>query len=99
MSKKLNKHDRYVERLVKQIKSKYDDIRTHKKFSNKKRLVAEADIVARIDNEIHFYEVKCSYRIVKARKQLKRLKRIHSNKDVSCFFYCGISSKIIEVNC
>ena len=99
MSKKLNKHDKYVERLVKQIKSEYDNIYTHKKFSNKKRLIAEADVVAIKGKETHFFEVKCSYRIVKARKQLKRLKRIHQGKEVSCFFYCGLAGQIIEVPC
>lgn len=97
-SKKLNKHDTYVEKLVNEIKDEYDSISTHLKFSNTKRIVAEADVVARKGDEIHIYEVKCSLRIVKAKKQLKRLKKIISpNKKTSCFLYNGMGDTLLQV--
>jgi len=83
--------------LVKQIRPKYDSISTHLKLERKKRLIAEIDIVARKGAELHFYEVKCSHRIVKARKQLNKLKKIFKNYDVACYFYCGAGDKIVEI--
>lgn len=94
---KPNKHDRYVQKLVKQIRSDYDDISTHLKLEKKKRTIAEIDIVARRGKELHFFEVKCSHRIVKARKQLKKVKKIFGSYDTTCFFYCGAGDKLVEV--
>jgi predicted RecB family endonuclease len=97
MPNKENKHDRYVKELVKRIRPEYDDISTHLKLNKKKRTIAEIDIMARKGKEIHFFEVKCSYRIVKARKQLTRLRRLFQNDPVSLYFYCGIGDMLIEI--
>ena len=97
MPKKLSKHDKYVDRLVEKIKPEYDDISIHLKLSKKKRTVAEIDIMAKKGNEIHFFEVKCSYRIVKARKQLNKLRKMFVNEDISLFFYCGSGDVLVEV--
>lgn len=94
---KPNKHDRYVQKLVKQIRSDYDDISTHLKLEKKKRLIAEIDVVARRGNELHFFEVKCSHRIVKARKQLKKVKKIFGSYNTTCYFYHGAGDKLVEI--
>lgn len=97
MPNKLNKHDRYVKELVKKIKPDYDDISTHLKLNKKKRTIAEIDILARKGKEIHLFEVKCSYRIVKARKQLTKLRKIFQDSPVSLYFYCGIGDLLVEI--
>ena len=95
---KLSKHDRYVQKLCMQIKDSYDTIDTHVAFDNSKRRMAEVDVIAKRGDVIDVYEVKCSYRIIKAKKQLKRIKRIMSNLGtVNLFFFCGASSSIEEI--
>ena len=93
---KPNKHDRYVEQLVRQIQDDYDSISTYMTLERRKRLVGEIDVVARKGNELHIYEVKCSYRITKARKQLAKIKRIFGDTAM-CYFYCGSGNQIIQV--
>lgn len=98
---KLNKHDRYVQQLVRQLRPDYDTISTHlkleKKKKNKTRIIAEVDIIARRGKELHIFEVKCSFRIIKARKQLTKLKKLFKEYDTSCFFYCGMGKKLVEI--
>ena len=97
MNHKKSKHDQYVEKLVKQIELNYDYIYTHKKFSRNNRLIAEIDILATAGNEISVFEVKCSYRITKAKKQFKKIRKLFPNENFMCYFYCGISDKLVEV--
>lgn len=97
MQIKENKHDRYVTQLVDQLTPIYDDISTHLKLSKKKRTIAEIDIMAKKGKDIHFFEVKCSYRIVKAKKQLKRLRKIFNDDSICLYFYCGSADKLIEI--
>lgn len=94
---KLSKHDRYVHKLVQQIKSSYDTIDTHVALDNSRRRMAEVDILAKKGDIIDVYEVKCSYRIIKAKKQLKRIKRILNVEKINLFFFCGASSRLEEV--
>lgn len=94
---KLNKHDRYVQQLVRQIRPEYDDISTHLTLEKKKRVIAEIDVVARKGNQLHFFEVKCSYRIIKARKQLQKVKKIFRSYETAYFFYCGAGNQLVEV--
>ena len=86
-----------MQKLVRQIRSDYDSISTHLKLEKKKRLIAEIDVVARKGDELHFFEVKCSHRIVKARKQLKKVKKIFSSYETTCYFYCGAGDKLLEI--
>lgn len=94
---KPNKHDRYVQQLVRQLRPDYDDISTHLKLERKKRLIGEIDVVARRGKELHLFEVKCSHRIVKAKKQLFKLKKIFSHYETTCYFYCGAGNKLVEI--
>jgi len=88
--------------LVEQISEDYESISTHLKIErrkrNKTRVYGEVDVLARKGKEIHLYEVKCSYRIVKARKQLKRIKKAFKNYKTSCFFYCGDGKQLVELS-
>ncbi len=64
----------------------------------KKRLLGEVDIIARKDGHVDLYEVKCSHRIIKAKKQLKRLVRYLENLNIEkSYFYCGSSGLLVIV--
>jgi len=91
---KLSKHDRYVVELRDKIRHKYDSISVNVKVTGRKRSLGEIDIIARKGKNIDLYEVKCSYRIVKARKQLTRVKRLLNIQHARSFFYCGSSGAI-----
>jgi predicted RecB family endonuclease len=83
------KHDQYLEDLCQSIKDDYDEIWTNVPlFSPRKRKVAEIDILAVKDNKYYVYEVKCSYRIAKAKRQLRKIKKLLPNIR-EMFFFCG----------
>ena len=94
---KPNKHDRYLEGLCRQIRRDYDLIlRNIPLFSPRRRLVGEIDILAIKGSHYDVYEVKCSFRISKARRQLEKIKK-HPSVSGSIrnmFFYCGESAKL-----
>jgi Holliday junction resolvase-like predicted endonuclease len=74
------KHDLYQDKLCQMIESKYDYLETNVCFfSQRKRKIGEIDIIAHKGDICDIYEVKCSYRIVKARKQLKKIKKVLSD--------------------
>ena len=95
--KHLTKHDRYVLELRDKIRHKYDFVSLNVKVPGKKRSLGEIDIVARKGNKIDLYEVKCSHRIVKARRQLNRMKRLMNLDKSKAYFYCGSSEALISV--
>jgi predicted RecB family endonuclease len=95
--KKLSKHDRYVLELSHKIKGNYDTISLNVPVRRSKRSLGEADIIARKGGKTDIYEVKCSYRIMKAKKQLKRLKNILNLKGARTYFYCGNSKLLVTV--
>ncbi len=95
---KINKHDRYVEKLYSKIKDQYDTIERHVEISSKKSLVAEIDLIATKGDQIDVYEVKCSYRIVKARKQLNKIHKLyHYRSNFRKFFYCGGADTLVAI--
>ena len=67
------------------------------KIHERKRSLAEIDIIARRGNQIDIYEVKCSHRIFKAKKQLVRIKRILNIPESDAYFYCGASKMLVTV--
>jgi hypothetical protein len=74
---KLIKHDKYVEQLCELIEPRYDFLRKNVPlYSKKKRLVAEIDILAFKKRKCDIYEVKCSHRIIKAKRQLNKITKI-----------------------
>jgi|SRR3989338_261668 len=94
---KLSKHDRYVLELSNKIRDNYDVISLNVPVKHSKRSLGEIDILARKGNRTDLYEVKCSYRILKAKKQLKRLKNILDMKNARTYFYCGNSKLLVTV--
>jgi len=90
----INKHDKYVLQLKNQIKYAYDSVSTNVKIIKKKRSLGEIDILARKGNKYDLFEVKCSYRITKAKKQAKSIRK-HLKLDIrNIYFYCGASSTL-----
>ncbi|MGM5483998.1 MAG: hypothetical protein ACQER9_03730 [Nanobdellota archaeon] len=64
--------------------------------------MGEIDILAVKNDSYDIYEVKCSHRIVKARKQLKRIKKIFDSGNEKSsvnklFFFCGGTGEIIDI--
>lgn len=94
---KVSKHDRYVFELRDKIKHKYDFISTNVKVSGRKRSLGEVDIIARKGDTIDLYEVKCSHRIYKAKRQLERAKRLLHLNGSRSYFYCGSSGALFSV--
>ena len=93
MVKKL-KHDTYLKNLCEELKPVYDHVSTNIPiYSKRRRLVAEIDILAKRGDDCYIYEVKCSYRPHKARKQLRKIKKLIPNVK-RMFFFCGESGSI-----
>ena len=94
---KLSKHDMYVLELSNKIKANYDSVSVNVPVKHSKRSLGEIDIMARKGNRLDLYEVKCSYRIFKARKQLNRIKRYLNLNNAGSYFYCGNSKLLVIV--
>ena len=94
---KLSKHDRYVMELSNRIKDNYDSIYVNVPVKRLKRSLGEVDILAKKGNRFDLYEVKCSFRILKAKKQLSRIKKYLNLKNARSYFYCGNSKALVTV--
>ena len=94
---KVSKHDRYVLELSSKIRDNYDSISLNVPVKRYKRSLGEIDIIAKKGDKYDIYEVKCSYRIMKARKQLHRIKRYLDFKIARSYFYCGNSKILVTV--
>jgi hypothetical protein len=70
-----------------------------RKHSKKRRLIGEIDVIGMKEGMCDIYEVKCSYRITKARKQLKKIRKLVSRNSRirNLFFFCGESGQIVSV--
>jgi len=94
---KLSKHDMYVLELSNKIKANYDSISVNVPVKHLKRSLGEIDIIAKKGSRFDLYEVKCSYRITKAKKQLNRIKKYLKLENVRSYFYCGNSRLLVTV--
>ena len=83
--------------LSSRIKDNYDSISMNVPVKHSKRSLGEIDIIAKKGNRFDLYEVKCSYRILKAKKQLNRLKRYLRLENTRSYFYCGNSKSLVTV--
>ena len=91
------KHDVYLEDLCERIKPEYDYVSKNVRlFSKRGRVIAEIDLLAVKENRCDVYEVKCSHRITKARKQLHKIRKLLPNVE-NTFFFCGESGMLKEV--
>lgn len=91
------KHDRYVTQLCDRIRDSYDVLFTNLKIKKDKKLIGEIDIYARKGTRVDIYEVKCSYRIIKAKKQIKKARKILEIDEGKGYFYCGSSDSLFCV--
>ena len=92
------KHDVYLQSLYERIKPEYDSLSKNVRlFSKRGRVIAEIDILAAKENTFDVYEVKCSHRITKARKQLYKIKKLMPQVN-NMFFFCGESGVLREVD-
>ena len=94
------KHDVYLQDLCEKVKCDYDSLSTNVRlYSKKGRVLAEIDLLAIRENSCDVYEVKCSYRITKAKKQLLRIKRLMPHV-TNLYFFCGESGllKVVEAD-
>ena len=68
-------------------------------YSKRNRKLAEIDVLAIKDCYCDIYEVKCSPRIIKARKQLNKIRKLLSKTSSvrDSYFYCGESEKLIKL--
>jgi len=83
--------------LCEELALKYDYLETNIIiYSKKKRCIAEIDILACKNGRFDVYEVKCSYRIVKAKKQLTKIKKLIPNIK-NAFFYCGLTKELVII--
>jgi hypothetical protein len=94
---RLTKHESYVELLSRIVAQNYDYIFMNVPvYSPRKRLVGEVDLIGVKDGQVDIYEVKCSHRISKAKRQLEKI-RNHLPKVRESFFFCGASRALICV--
>lgn len=101
MSETINKHDVFVDQLAHRLQSRYDEVHTHLRlFSHrrsKRHVAAEIDLLGVRGEQMDIYEVKCSHRPIKARKQLRRIQRLLGKPDAGMFFFNGESGTITAV--
>jgi hypothetical protein len=79
--------------LYKKIESRYDYLILDYNIANKKRMLGQVDLCGVRGSQTDLYEVKCSPRIHKAFKQLRRAQRI-MNTTGELYFYCGSSGQL-----
>lgn len=96
------KHDEYVENLYEQLKDTYHTIyRSLPLHSSRGRLVGEIDLLAVNDHAVDIFEVKCSFRPVKAKKQLQKITKLFGaefDQQVNTWFYCGEAAKLVKID-
>lgn len=66
-------------------------------FSGKNRRIAEIDVLGIAGDQRDVFEVKCSYRFTKAKKQLSRIRRLLRPSVRDAYFYCGEADALVKV--
>jgi Holliday junction resolvase-like predicted endonuclease len=100
------KHDRHVEDLYQRLLGQYQAIyRGVPLYSRKDRLIGEIDMIAINRDTVDIFEVKCSFRPVKARKQLSKIRKIlcgdltsKLNGAVNLYFYHGDGNQLVKMS-
>jgi len=82
--------------LYKKLEENYDYLILDYNIAHKNRKLGQVDLAGVKGTNTDLYEVKCSFRIHKAEKQLRRAKRI-MNVTGGLFFYCGSSGQLQEI--
>ena len=91
-----------MEYLVAVLRPHYDTVLMHvpiyRHKRNRKRQVAEIDIVAIKGDKVDLFEVKCSPRIAKAKRQIKKWRKYWTAHTIdNTYVYCGDANKLISL--
>ncbi|MBN2567534.1 hypothetical protein JXB02_05630 [Candidatus Woesearchaeota archaeon] len=54
-------------------------------------MAGEIDLLGIKGDRVDVYEVKCSHRLVKARRQLRKIRKLLDLENITTYFYCGAS--------
>ena len=66
-------------------------------ISSRGRMVGEIDLLGVHAGGVDVFEVKCSFRPVKARKQLQKISKLFNDKQVKTWFYCGEAAQLMKI--
>lgn len=98
---KILKHDTYANELIQLLQTPALTIQQNLVlYSHKGRMVAEIDIFIERKHSIQIIEVKCSFRLKKAKRQLQKIKKILApqfEKPIELYFYNGSSKELVSV--
>ncbi len=79
------------------MSGEYDEVFCNVPVTKGKRRVAEIDLLCCKEGFCDVFEVKCSFRITKAKLQVRKIKK-HADLPVRyCFFHCGASGATIRI--
>lgn len=90
-------HTLFVWKLSKELEKQYDNISTNVELHGKRRVLAEIDILAERNGEVHVYEVKKSHRPTKARQQCKKIKKHYERRISRFFLYSAEADQLLEL--
>jgi len=90
-------HALYVWKLSKELQKDYSSVQTNVELSNRRRILAEIDILAEKDGEVHVFEVKKSYRPTKAKEQFRRIRKHYAGNIAKFYLYCAEADMLIEL--
>lgn len=90
-------HELYVWKLSKELSKEYDHVSTNVTISSRTQTLAEIDVLAERDGEVHVFEVKRSFRPTKARQQFRKIQRHFSREIARFFFYAADADQMLEM--
>ena len=85
-------------KLSKELSKDYESVQTNIELSNTKRTLAEIDILAEKDGEVHVYEVKKSYRPTKAKQQFRKIRKYYAKTIAKFYLYCAEADMLVELS-
>lgn len=91
-------HALYIRKLSKELQKDYESIETNIELSSRRRVLAEIDILAEKDGEVHVYEVKKSYRPTKAKEQFRKIRKYYSRQIARFYLYCAEADLLVELS-
>ena len=94
-----SEHEVFVNNLCNALKGSFDYVEANKEISTFNSNILEIDVFALRGDDVYLFEVKCSHRISKATKLLRRAKKYFSEYDtVKLLFYNGSANKLVELH-
>ncbi len=90
-------HELFVWKLSKELARDYDRVRTNVFLHDDRRVLAEIDVLAEKDGEVHVYEVKKSLRPTKARLQFRKIRKHFAGDIAKYFLYAADADRLLEL--